>query len=135
MRTDYAVKIPYALGLIATRSTTKEVTGLKDLMQQHEVRIRNGMLAYAELEKLRAGDRSPELLASFEKNQKDLGYGLLLKKYAPNVVDASEQHIQAAVKILFRMLQLCFLFPCNGCFWLLNAAFHFSNLGSSEKKC
>jgi cytochrome bd-type quinol oxidase subunit 1 len=40
------VKIPYALGLIATRSTTKEVTGLKDLMQQHEVRIRNGMLAY-----------------------------------------------------------------------------------------
>ncbi len=98
MRTDYAVKIPYALGLIATRSTTKEVTGLKDLMQQHEVRIRNGMLAYAELEKLRAGDRSPELLASFEKNQKDLGYGLLLKKYAPNVVDASEQHIQAAVK-------------------------------------
>lgn len=79
MRTDYAVKIPYALGLIATRSTTKEVTGLKDLMQQHEVRIRNGMLAYAELEKLRAGDRSPELLASFEKNQKDLGYGLLLK--------------------------------------------------------
>ena len=67
MRTDYAVKIPYALGLIATRSTTKEVTGLKDLMQQHEVRIRNGMLAYAELEKLRAGDRSPELLASFEK--------------------------------------------------------------------
>lgn len=70
MRTDYAVKIPYALGLIATRSTTKEVTGLKDLMQQHEVRIRNGMLAYAELEKLRAGDRSPELLASFEKIKK-----------------------------------------------------------------
>ncbi|MGN2483793.1 cytochrome ubiquinol oxidase subunit I [Acinetobacter calcoaceticus] len=98
MQTNYAVKIPYALGLIATRSTTKEVTGLKDLMQQHEVRIRNGMLAYAELEKLRAGDRSPELLASFEKNQKDLGYGLLLKKYVPNVVDANEQNIKAAVK-------------------------------------
>ena len=32
------------------------------------------------------------------------------------------------------MLQLCFLFPCNGCFWLLNAAsFHFSDLGSSER--
>ena len=98
MRTDYAVKIPYALGLIATRSTTKEVTGIKDLMQQHEARIRNGMTAYSELQKLRAGDRSPALIASFEQNQKDLGYGLLLKKYAPNVVDASEQHIQAAVK-------------------------------------
>jgi cytochrome d ubiquinol oxidase subunit I len=37
-------------------------------------------------------------LASFEKNQKDLGYGLLLKKYVPNVVDASEQNIKAAVQ-------------------------------------
>ena len=32
------------------------------------------------------------------KKSKDLGYGLLLKKYAPNVVDASEQNIKAAVK-------------------------------------
>ena len=98
MRTDYAVKIPYALGLIATRSTTEQVIGIKDLMAQHEVRIRNGMTAYAELEQLRAGDRSPELMASFAQNQKDLGYGLLLKKYAPNVTDATETHIQSAVK-------------------------------------
>ena len=29
--TDYAIKIPYALGLIATRSLDEQVTGLKDL--------------------------------------------------------------------------------------------------------
>ncbi len=86
------------MGIIATRSLDKEVTGLKDLMVQHELRIRNGMTAYAELEKLRAGDRSPELMASFTENQKDLGYGLLLKKYSPNIVDASEEHIKAATK-------------------------------------
>lgn len=97
-RTDYAIKIPYAMGIIATRSLDKEVTGLKDLMVQHEVRIRNGMVAYSELEKLRAGDRSPELMASFKENQKDLGYGLLLKKYTENVTDASEAHILAATK-------------------------------------
>jgi cytochrome d ubiquinol oxidase subunit I len=73
-RTDYAIKIPYAMGIIATRSLDKEVTGLKDLMVQHEVRIRNGMVAYSELEQLRAGDRSPELMASFKENQKDLGF-------------------------------------------------------------
>jgi len=67
-------------------------------MKEHEIRIRNGMVAYSELTKLRAGDQSPELLASFEKNQKDLGYGLLLKKYTPNVVDATEEHIKAATK-------------------------------------
>src|SRR5699024_5047011 len=97
-RTDYAIKIPYVMGIIATRSLDKEVTGLKDLMVQHEVRIRNGMTAYAELEKLRAGDRSPALMASFKENQKDVCYGLLLKKYTPNVVDASEEHIKAATK-------------------------------------
>ncbi|TCB48771.1 cytochrome bd-I ubiquinol oxidase subunit CydA [Acinetobacter sp. ANC 4779] len=97
-RTDYAIRIPYVMGIIATRSLDKEVTGLKDLMVQHELRIRNGMNAYAELEKLRAGDRSPALLASFQENQKDLGYGLLLKKYTPNVVDASEEQIKAATK-------------------------------------
>ena len=78
------------MGIIATRSLDKEVTGLKDLMVQHEVHIRNGMVAYSELEKLRAGDRSPELMASFQENQKDLVYGLLLKKYTEKVTDASE---------------------------------------------
>jgi cytochrome bd-type quinol oxidase subunit 1 len=50
MRTDYAIKIPYVMGIIATRSTDKQVTGLHDLMKEHEVRIRNGMVAYSELE-------------------------------------------------------------------------------------
>ncbi len=39
-RTDYAIKIPYLLGLIATRSVDEEVTGLVELKSQHEARIR-----------------------------------------------------------------------------------------------
>lgn len=58
------------MGLIATRSTTEEVTGIKDLIAQHEVRIRNGMVAYQQLEQLRAGDTSPELKAAFDESQK-----------------------------------------------------------------
>ena len=96
-RTDYAVKIPFALGIIATRSIDEQVIGLKDLMAQHEVRIRNGMIAYGLLEKLRAGDKSEENKAAFDAVKDDLGYGLLLKRYAPNVVDASEEQIQMAV--------------------------------------
>lgn len=96
--TDYAVKIPYVMGLIATRSTTQEVTGIKDLITQHEVRIRNGMVAYGQLEQLRAGDTSAELKAAFDESQKDLGYGLLLKKYTPNVVDATDAQIKMAAK-------------------------------------
>ena len=96
MHTDYAIKIPYALGLIATRSVDGQVTGIKDLLVQHEARIRNGMLAYARLKDLRAGDKSPEAIAAFDAVKQDLGYGLLLKKYTDNVVDATEEQIRQA---------------------------------------
>ena len=96
-RTDYAVKVPYVLGLIATRSIDKQVTGIKDLKVQHEVRIRNGMLSYAALTRLKSGDKSPQARAEFLRLQPDLGYGLLLKKYTPNVIDATDAQIKAAV--------------------------------------
>lgn len=96
METDYAIKIPYAMGIIATRSLDTQVTGLKDLKTEHEERIRNGMVAYSLLEKLRAGDYTPEDKQAFDSMKDDLGYGLLLKPYTDNVVDATEDQIQAA---------------------------------------
>lgn len=98
MHTDYAIKIPYAMGIVATRSLDEEVTGIRDLITEHEVRIRNGMKAYAMLVKLRAGEDTPELRAAFEEAKVDLGYGLLLKRYTDNIVDATEEQIQAAAK-------------------------------------
>ena len=95
-RTDYAVKIPYVLGLIATRSIDEEVKGLKELRIESEQRVKNGMLAYAELQKLRGGDRSDMTKHAFEAHKDDLGYGLLLKKYTDNVVDADEMMINKA---------------------------------------
>ena len=96
-RTDYAFKVPYVLGLIATRSTDTPVVGIKDLKKEHEVRIRNGMLAYAALTRLKSGDKSPAARADFDKLKHDLGYGLLLKKYTPNVIDATPEQIAKAV--------------------------------------
>jgi len=95
--THYAVRIPWALGLIATRSTNKPVVGIKELKKEHEKRIENGMRAYGLLEKLRQGDTSPSTREAFEKVKRDLGYGLLLKKYTPNVTDATPEQIQKAV--------------------------------------
>src|SRR3546814_341739 len=96
MRTDYEVKIPYALGLIATRSLDEEIKGIKQLVAEHELRIRNGMLAYERLQVLRSGDKSAEAIAAFNEVKQDLGYGLLLKKYTADVVDASEEQIKLA---------------------------------------
>jgi cytochrome d ubiquinol oxidase subunit I len=98
MTTDYAVKIPWLMGLIATRSTDTPVTGIKELIVDHERRIRSGMIAYGALQKLRSGDDSVPTQALFKSHEKDLGYGLLLKKYTPNVVDATEAQIKAAAR-------------------------------------
>ena len=96
--TDSAIKIPYLLGLIATRSVDEKITGITELREANEARIRNGMVAYAALENLRSGDDSADSKARFEKVKNDLGYGLLLKKYTPNVVDATEAQIKQAAQ-------------------------------------
>jgi cytochrome d ubiquinol oxidase subunit I len=97
-RTDFAIKIPWVMGLIATRSVSEEVTGIKDLIREHEVRIRSGMLAYDALQSLRRGDRSEAVQQIFAQHKDDLGYGLLLKRYTPNVIDATEEQIKLAAK-------------------------------------
>ncbi len=98
MTTGYAVKIPWLLGLIATRSTDEEVAGIKELMAEHETRIRSGMVAYDNLQKLRQGSTDPEVRAAFETHKRDLGYGLLLKRYTPEVVDATDEQVALAAK-------------------------------------
>jgi len=97
-KTDAEIKIPWLGGIIVTRSIDTPVTGVKDLIAESEQRIRNGMIAYGTLEKLRRGDQSVQTKLLFERTQADLGYGLLLKRYTPRVVDASEQQIQQAAR-------------------------------------
>jgi len=96
--THNAIKVPWLLGLIATRSLDTEVQGLKDLMAEHEIRIRSGMIAYEYLERLRNGEDTPANRAVFEEHKEDLGYGLLLKVYTENPAEATEEMIQLAVK-------------------------------------
>ncbi|QJP09863.1 cytochrome ubiquinol oxidase subunit I [Pseudomonas multiresinivorans] len=134
-RTDYAIRIPYVLGLIATRSLDKEVTGIKDLLVQHEARIRNGMTAYALLQKLRGGDKSAATLAQFNQVKSDLGYGLLLKKYTPDVVDATEEQIRlATLDTIPDVFTLFFSFRIMvGCGFLMLALFACAFYASARK--
>lgn len=95
-KTDAAIKIPWVGGLIITRSIDTPVPGIKQLVAENEDRIRSGMIAYGLLDQLRQGDRSDSLQAAFKERQDDLGYGLLLKRYTPQVVDATEAQIKQA---------------------------------------
>ena len=96
--TNWAFRIPWVGGLIMTRSVDKEVAGIEELIAQHEVRVRSGMIAYENLVKLRAGDKSPDVLSTFEEHKEDLGYGLLLKRYVEDPSTATEAQIAQAAE-------------------------------------
>ena len=92
-----------ALGIIATRSVDTPVIGLKELMVQHEERIRNGMKAYSLLEQLRSGSTDQAVRDQFNSMKKDLGYGLLLKRYTPNVLMRLKLRFNRQPKTPFRV--------------------------------
>jgi cytochrome d ubiquinol oxidase subunit I len=96
-RTNHAeIKIPYALGLIATRSVSGELPGINELEAQAAERIERGAVAVTALEALRKNGDDQQALATFESSKEDLGYGLLLKKYTQDVSQATPEMIKQA---------------------------------------
>ncbi len=94
--THFEIKLPWVLGLIATRSIDKEVPGIVDIVEQNKGRIRSGMIAYNALEQLRHDRNNQALLTQFNAHQDDLGYALLLKRYTADAGHADENMIAAA---------------------------------------
>ena len=94
--TDYAVEIPWVMGIIATRSFDEKVLGIKDLVERNETRIAKGAQAYELLGKMRAGEATPEERERFAELKEHLGYGMLLKRQTDNPGQASEGQIQQA---------------------------------------
>jgi cytochrome d ubiquinol oxidase subunit I len=131
-KTDYAVKIPWVLGLITTRSVDREVPGINDLVKLAEQRIRNGLIAYETLAKLRADRGNANLRRQLDAHVTDLGYALLLKRYRPDIENATQDDIARAafstvpnVPVLFWAFRL--MVACG--FWfilLFGTAFYFS---------
>ena len=96
--TDYALKIPAVLGLIATRSLDEPVPGLAELKQKHLERIIRGQEAYVLMLQYRAGDKSPATVNRFNELKEDLGYGMLLTAYTDDVANATPEQIAQAVE-------------------------------------
>jgi cytochrome bd ubiquinol oxidase subunit I len=97
--THAAIRIPWLLGLIATRSVHEKVAGIDDLVAQARAQIVKGIDAYKALQVLRAGPAdSPDAatLQRFEANQADLGYALLLLRFTDNPAGATAEQIDAA---------------------------------------
>jgi cytochrome bd ubiquinol oxidase subunit I len=94
--TDYAVRVPWMLGLITTRSINQQVPGIVDLVANAETRIRLGLVGYDALEKLKADRTDVAQKANLAVHADDLGYALLLKKIRPDILNATPAEITQA---------------------------------------
>ena len=94
--TRYEIKVPWMLGLIATRSTDTPVPGINQLVSLAQTQIRDGILAYKALLAIRATphDAAPRTL--LQAHVANLGYALLLKQFRPDIENATDREIAAA---------------------------------------
>ncbi|MFJ1299829.1 cytochrome ubiquinol oxidase subunit I [Pseudomonadota bacterium AL_CKDN230030165-1A_HGKHYDSX7] len=95
-KNDFAIEIPYVMGLIGTRSLTTPMLGIDDLVRRAEQRIREGITADAALQRIRANPKDVEARLLFDKTWQDLGYALLVKRYQPDLSKATDEDIKRA---------------------------------------
>ena len=95
-KNDFAIKVPYMMGLIATRSTDTVLPGIKEIRANNIERIENGVKGVLALEQMKKNPQDEQARSVMLAHQKDLGYGLLVKKYSPNLAEATPEHIRQA---------------------------------------
>ncbi|MDO9600345.1 MAG: cytochrome ubiquinol oxidase subunit I [Azoarcus sp.] len=98
MKNDFAVHIPWVMGIIGTRSLDKEIPGIKDILARNRERVVTGIEAVRLLDQLRKGQTDDATKAAFEAVKADLGFGLLLKKYVVSMDDVTPELIDRATR-------------------------------------
>ncbi len=96
-KNNWEVEIPWVMGLIGTRSISKEIPGIHEIKAKNRERIQQGIVAVNALDALRANRDDAIAKQIFERHKSDLGFGLLLKKYVADVNTATPEIIEKAV--------------------------------------
>jgi cytochrome d ubiquinol oxidase subunit I len=96
-RNTWEVEIPWVMGLIGTRSVSRQIPGIREIKAKNRERIIRGITAVVALETLRQNRQDSVARQTLERTQADLGFGLLLKKYTRDVRQATPAMIDRAV--------------------------------------
>jgi len=96
-KNDFAIQIPWVMGLIGTRSVSKQIPGIKEIKAKNRGRILSGIKAAVALETIRKTPGDVEARQIFEEHKKDLGFGFLLRKYTTDLAAATPEMIEKAV--------------------------------------
>ena len=95
-KNTFEITIPWLAGILSTRSLDKQIPGLNQIIAENKERITQGVVAVKALEQLRKNPNDAQAKATFEEHKKDLGFGLLTKKYQPDTDKVTEAQIQQA---------------------------------------
>ncbi len=131
----FEVKLPWILGIITTRSFDRDLPGITELTEHAALRIANGLKAYDALMAIQADPNDTAAREEFDANKADLGYALLLKKYRPDIENATgEEIVQASLDTVpdvwplfwsFRiMVGAGFFFIAFFALWFYKASIH-----------
>jgi cytochrome d ubiquinol oxidase subunit I len=90
------LRLPWLLGLIATRSLDQEVPGIHELVAQARTEIEDGLIAYDALQSLRLRRDDAEARTRFDAHKQKLGYALLLRRYVDDPRTATAAQIDQA---------------------------------------
>jgi cytochrome bd ubiquinol oxidase subunit I len=136
-RNDWDVSVPWMMGLIGTRSISKEIPGIKQIRELNAKRVRSGIEAVKALEAWRHDPANAAARATFELHQADLGFGLLLKRHVARVEDATPEHIKQAVdSTIPRVAPMFWSFRVMvGLAFLMLALFAFSFASTIKATC
>lgn len=96
-KNDWSVQIPWVMGLIGTRSVTKQIPGIHDIKEKNRQRVVSGIEAVKALEIIRNHPEDITAKAVFEAHKKDLGFGLLLKQFTNDFTHVTPEQIDKAV--------------------------------------
>ncbi|WP_136066326.1 cytochrome ubiquinol oxidase subunit I [Modicisalibacter radicis] len=95
-RNDFELQVPYLLTPLVTHGFEESIPGVKDLVADAETKIRNGIPALTALRTLRENPDDAQALEQFEAHQDNLGYALLVQRYAEDVSQATDAQIARA---------------------------------------
>ncbi|BBD80897.1 cytochrome ubiquinol oxidase subunit I [Aerosticca soli] len=94
--THFAVRIPWVMGLIGTRSLDKPIPGIANLVEDTKGKIDSGLKAYDAMLVLREDKHNAQAKAILAAHDQDMGYALLLKRFMDDPRKATPADIQKA---------------------------------------
>ena len=94
--THYEVKVPWMLGLVATRSADTPVPGISELVETARKNIADGLIGYRALAAIKHDPQDAEARKALDAHVGNLGYALLLKNIRPDIENAAPDEIARA---------------------------------------